>query len=480
MLFYTDEFFIFSLILVGVLAVVTRHAPRKLVLLTASYAFYMWWNPAFILLILFSTAVDFLLGRHIEQTASRRRRTAALVASLVSNLGLLAWFKYADFFGSGMFAGLRLAGCDVHWTALNVTLPVGISFYTFQTLSYTIDVYRGRLSACRNPLDFALFVAFFPQLIAGPIVRAGDFLPQLQHPAPLCFDRRAAFLFLRGLVKKVLIANNVAVLVDRVMSDVYAWPSWMIWLGAIGFSVQIYCDFSGYSDMAIALGRMLGYRLPRNFDRPYLARSPGEFWQRWHISLSTWLRDYLYIPLGGNRHGRWLTLRNLMVTMLLGGLWHGASWNFLLWGFLHGLALGVHRVWTWVRPEKSEQSTRAWRLLTASLSWAATQYWVLLTWLCFRLQDPQAMLHAMKKFVLFDFDYAIVLNAHQLRVMGFALIVSILVAFFLFHFLPRRRSWDETLARMPLWLSCPGCVLMGMSLYFLWPQRDLPFVYFQF
>jgi alginate O-acetyltransferase complex protein AlgI len=479
MLFYTPEFLVFSLILVAVLAVFHRGAPRKVVLLVASYVFYMWWNPAFIVLIVFATAVNYLAGVGLGRNSSSTRRKLLLIACLVSNLGLLGVFKYFNFFEENLLAVMQMLGYEVSWFQPKIVLPVGISFYTFQSLSYTIDVYRGRLPICRSPLDFALFVAFFPQLVAGPIVRAADFLPQLTRPTSFCFDRTAFFLILRGMAKKVLIADNLAVFSDAVFSDVTRWPSVVIWLATLCFSVQIYCDFSGYSDIAIGVGRALGFHLPLNFNRPYFATSPAEFWHRWHISLSTWLRDYLYIPLGGSRHGSLMTARNLMITMLLGGLWHGASWNFVLWGFLHGIALIVHRVWRAFCHKTGMTVPAGLAAVTTVLSWAAMQYWVLLTWLTFRIVDTADMLYALNKFVLFDFSLSV--KNIGLSTISLFSTLTILAAFLAVH----AYSWwcgglDKRLAWAPMWLTAPACVLVGMLFYFFWPLTDVPFIYFQF
>ena len=242
---------------------------------------------------------------------------------------------------------MKLAGRDPGWVDLNIILPVGISFYTFQTLSYTFDVYARRLPASRSPLDFALFVSFFPQLVAGPIVRAATFLAQLERPTNLRIDRVAFFLILRGLAKKVLFADNIAVFPDAIFADPSGWSSTVIVLATVAFSVQIYCDFSGYSDMAIGIGRVLGFDLPQNFARPYFARSPRQFWSRWHISLSTWLRDYVYIPMGGSRSGEWNTRRNLMLTMLLGGFGTGLVGTLSCGAhYMDLLSLFTGRIWT--------------------------------------------------------------------------------------------------------------------------------------
>jgi len=271
-----------------------------------------------------------------------------LVASLSTNLGLLAFFKYYNFFVESLTGLLATAGLDATGWRLDLVLPVGISFYTFQTLSYTLDVYRGRLEPTRDPLDFALFVAFFPQLVAGPIERAKRLLPQIQRPRRIgaAAVDSALFLIAWGLWKKVVVADNLAAIVDPVFAGSADVSAAMAYLAVVAFAFQIYCDFSGYTDIARGLARLLGFELMLNFNLPYFARNPSDFWRRWHISLSTWLRDYLYISLGGNRGPSWFVYRNLMLTMVLGGLWHGASWNFVWWGVYHGAILGLHRFLT--------------------------------------------------------------------------------------------------------------------------------------
>ncbi len=480
MLFYTVEFLVLFISLLLLFALFRRTQQRKILLLIASYIFYMWWNPAFILLIMFSTAVDFVIGSRIPRAESQRRKRLLLVISLVSNLGLLAFFKYANFLQDNMLFLFRLFGYEPGWSTLNIILPVGISFYTFQTLSYTLDVYRGNLKTEKSPLDFALFVAFFPQLVAGPIVRASDFLPQLKSERPLCIDRVAVMIFLRGLAKKVLIADNVAPLANMVFADPASHTSIAIWLATLCFSVQIYCDFSGYSDMAISIARCFGYHLPVNFRRPYFAVNPSDFWQRWHISLSSWLRDYLYIPLGGNRGGSVRTYKNLMLTMLLGGLWHGASWNFVLWGFLHGLVLIIHRVWRYfVKATRFDAVLCNIPLAIRTLiSWGAMQYWVLLTWIAFRVGETDQMLIAIKKFVFIDFalpsasqglGHVIFYCTFVLGIFGMIHMVS--------HF---REGLDGLLVRCSDRTAYVIAVIIGCLLMILWPLAETPFVYFQF
>ena len=338
MLFNSLEFWIFFSLVLLFSRLLPRR-PRNLLLLGASYLFYMWWDARFIVLIVASTLVDFLVGRSLHN-ARGRSRWWLLIASLAANLGLLGFFKYYNFL-AGSLAGLL--GISARTLHLDIILPVGISFYTFQSMSYTIDIYRGKLEPVKRLTDFALYVAFFPQLVAGPIVRAREFFPQLFQWRPPSHERteKGISLILVGLVKKMVLADNFSRISDLYFGDVAAHPgAWAAWSATFAFAMQIFFDFSGYTDIARGCGRLLGYEFPVNFRRPYLAGSITEFWRRWHISLSSWLRDYLYIPLGGNRRGSWTTYENLMVTMLLGGLWPGASWNFVLWGGLSRTAAG--------------------------------------------------------------------------------------------------------------------------------------------
>jgi len=344
--FATIQFISFYVVVVCLYWSIPNRRLRKVLLLIASYYFYMSWNAKLVTLILASTILDFTAGRVMARSASQTRRTAALVASCVGNLGLLAVFKYANFFASSFQELVSLFGLTASPVELNIVLPVGISFYTFQTLSYTIDLYRRRLDPCHDFLDFALFVAFFPQLVAGPIVRARHFLPQLaiDHRWSWARLRSGLWRMLVGLAKKVVIADTLALTVDQVFADPQQYGFALSWVGVVAFAFQIYADFSAYSDIAIGAGRILGYDIPENFRHPYLATNVREFWQRWHISLSTWLRDYLYIPLGGSRGGSGATYRNLMTTMILGGLWHGASWTFVAWGLYQGGMLCLARL----------------------------------------------------------------------------------------------------------------------------------------
>lgn len=345
--FNSPEFlFFFTGVLCTYICVRRFERLRDCFLLFASYLFYMSWDWRFAGLIGFSTIVDYAVGWGIVKYKARPMRRMLLTLSLVSNLGVLGVFKYFNFFTDVLTSSLNVLGNEWSWEGIEFLLPVGISFYTFQTMSYTIDLYRGEIKHESNFIKFALFVSFFPQLVAGPIVRAREFLPQL-HRTPLVsrvqFNEGLLLVF-RGLFKKVVFADLLAALaVDAVFDDPAAFSSLDLYLGVCGYAFQIYCDFSGYSDVAIGVAAMLGFQLPKNFDRPYMSEGIREFWSRWHISLSTWLRDYLYIPLGGSRFGKLATKRNLLITMLLGGLWHGAAMNFVLWGLYHGfLLVGAH------------------------------------------------------------------------------------------------------------------------------------------
>jgi len=342
MLFNTVQYFVFlAVVLVAFYA--SFPSSRKPLLLLASYFFYMSWNPKFIPLLLTLTLVDFIAAILIE-TVRPDRRKFALILSLVANLGFLAVFKYYNFLAGNL---AELFGRPESAFFLAIVLPLGISFHTFQSMSYVIDVYRGDQRAIRNLLDYALFIAFFPQLVAGPIIRAREFFADLfawRQPTAEALQQ-GAFLVLLGLTKKMALADQFAKVADAYFRDVNAAPGMLsAWSGTLAFAMQIFFDFSGYTDIAIGCARVLGFHFPLNFARPYLAASIADFWHRWHMSLSRWLRDYLYIPLGGNRHGQLHTYRNLMLTMLLGGLWHGASWNFIIWGGYHGLLLSIGRL----------------------------------------------------------------------------------------------------------------------------------------
>lgn len=345
MLFNTLEFFVFFSVVYGLYRLLDTRR-QNLMLLLASYVFYGSWDWRFLGLLWISTLVDFALGRAIHRSDSPRRRKLLVTASLVVNLGILGVFKYFDFFSVNLQALLSTLGVQASLPLLHVILPVGISFYTFQTLSYTIDIYRRKFDPVDSLLDFALFVGFFPQLVAGPIERASSLLPQIAKARTILPEevRKGLWLILWGLFKKIFVADNLARLVDPVFANYADCSGLEVLLATYGFTFQILADFSGYTDIARGVAKLMGFELMVNFRFPYFVTNPRDFWREWHISLSTWLRDYLYIPLGGNRGSRWFIYRNLMVTFLLGGFWHGASWNYIAWGAYEGLLLVLNHL----------------------------------------------------------------------------------------------------------------------------------------
>ncbi len=357
MLFNSVEFLVFFLVVYALYLVLKRRQQNVLVLL-ASYLFYGWWDWRFLSLIWLSTLVDYFAGLGMEGAPTQKRRKLWLMLSLAFNLGLLGTFKYMGFFARSLAEAFAQLGYQVDVRFTDLVLPVGISFYTFQSLTYTVDVYRRELKATRNLLDFALFVAFFPQLMAGPIERAKHILPQIEQPRTVNYDflREGAWLILLGYYKKVVLADNMAPFATRIFNNPADVSGLEILIGIYAFAFQIYGDFSGYSDIARGTAKFLGFNLMYNFRMPYFAVNPPDFWKRWHISLSTWLRDYLYINLGGNRQGPWRTYRNLMATMVLGGLWHGAAYNFVAWGVFHGGILCIHRWFTGGQDKAGKES----------------------------------------------------------------------------------------------------------------------------
>ena len=346
MLFCSFQFFAFFSIVFVLYWLIRWREARVWLLLVASYYFYASWSHWLALLIVVSTALDYVIARRIESSSSPRWRTFLLCTSLTANLGLLAYFKYANFFLRSVEQALAAAGATASLPVLKVILPIGISFYTFEAINYVVDVYLGKMKAERNLAHFMLFILFFPHLIAGPIVRARDFLPQVRRRKHWDWARLHLGMqyFIMGLFKKLAIADRMALFADPVFANPEQYNTGALWLGALAYTFQVYCDFSGYTDMALGAAHMLGYKLAQNFNMPYLSANISEFWRRWHISLSTWLRDYLFIPMGGSRFGRLKTVRNLLVTMTLGGLWHGANWPFVAFGFIQGCWLSSHLV----------------------------------------------------------------------------------------------------------------------------------------
>jgi alginate O-acetyltransferase complex protein AlgI len=475
MLFCSQAFLYFFAALLLLYWLTPWRQPRIWLLLAASFYFYAVWNAWLALLIGVTTLMDYLVALGMDRSPSPRRRKLLLIVSLVVNLGVLCYFKYANFFLLSLDEALIALGVPVWFNTLRVLLPIGISFYTFEAINYTVDVYRRKVPAERNLAHFLLFILFFPHLVAGPIVRARDFLPQIKRRKRFSWPRMhlgAQFFFL-GLIKKLAIADRMALYVDPVFAAPHAYGTATVWLAAIAYALQIYCDFSGYTDMAIGAAHMLGYKLAQNFNIPYVSLNVSEFWRRWHISLSSWLRDYLFIPLGGSRGGAWRTYRNLLVTMTLGGLWHGASWTFVVWGVLHGLLLIVHKMFQGfcaARPrlERLLQSPPG-TLLRLTLTFLS----VCVGWVFFRattFETAAAFLHRLASFRTLPV-------AAPLPSMDLYLTIAVVIVC---HLVRRFDLWPRWQARLPasmLGLSYAAAVTLALILA---PSGNKPFIYFQF
>ncbi len=474
MLFHTLEFAAFMLV-VFLVSRGLRHRPRlrNTFLLASSYYFYMAWNVKYLVLILFSTGLDYVIGAAIHRSDNQLTRRLLLTLSLAGNLGVLALFKYYGFFLSNLTAVLASLGLPAPLPALELLLPVGISFYTFQTLSYTIDIYRGRLVPRGNLVDFALFVAFFPQLVAGPIVRAREFLPQLDCHQPANDQQQSSglYLILKGLVKKVIFADVLATfIVDPVFRQPQAFAALWVVVAVYAFKFQIYGDFSGYSDIAIGAGRLLGFQLPVNFRSPYKASSIGDYWQRWHITMGSWFRDYLFFPLGGSRSGLRRTCGNLVFTMALVGLWHGASWTFVIWGAYYGLLLAGEQLFRRHRRDDpdSSQSSPVAQLTRIFVTFQLTAVGSLL----FRSTDPAnlgAMVRAMGQWH----------GAESLALSPPVVMVGVLAV--VSHFLPERikEGCERLFCTLPPVLQGAVVLVVMVALRFASTQTR-PFYYFQF
>lgn len=448
-------------------------------MLLASYVFYWYSSDYLVILLVFSTLLDFYCGKAIYDTEDPKKRKFYLTLSVVGNLGLLGIFKYTDFSIESVNYIASLFNVNLGLKTLNIVLPIGISFFTFQTMSYSLDVYFKKLKPTLSLFKFGLFVSFFPQLVAGPIVRAKDFLPQLENKVKLLSRNFKVGLTLVGwgLVKKIVFADNIAVFVNHFFTNPMQYPgSIPIFIGALAFGIQIYCDFSGYSDIAIGMARILGFKLKLNFDKPYFATNFSTFWKKWHMSLSSWLKDYLYIPLGGNRKGRNRTYINLMITMILGGLWHGAAWNFLFWGFYQGALLAIHKFASSIRLTKI---FNIFGLYRKYITLILTQYFVFLGWLLFRVPDVDHLLYSIKKFIIFDFSQAFIVLLKMLQMyeipfifLGLFLIIHIYTFF--------NREIIEKIAQRDLFYWGLYLFVICLGLYFLSPPETIKFIYFQF
>lgn len=437
-----------------------------------SYYFYYKSSGMFFILLALVTVCDYYFAKCIVHYKSTANRKLFVTLSVLLNIGLLVYFKYTNFFAELV--------CNIQnreFNPFDIALPVGISFFTFQSLSYTIDVYRGRIQPLDRLLDYAFYISFFPQLVAGPIVRARDFIPQIRKPLFVSVEmfNKGIFFIICGLFKKAVISDYIGVnFVERIFANPQLYSGVENLMGVYGYAMQIYCDFSGYSDMAIGIALLLGFHFNINFDSPYQSASITEFWRRWHISLSSWLRDYLYIPLGGNRSGKVRQLMNLMITMLLGGLWHGDSLNFLLWGGFHGLALVCHKLWRDIRKkDKADQSKGFFRFMGVLV----TFHFVCFTWIFFRHQNFSEAFNMIHQ-IVYDFKPGLFFQL----ISGYWQVFILIAIGFALHFMPRRaeESFFNLVQRTPL----IGKAILIVVLVFIVIQiksSDIqPFIYFKF
>ncbi len=445
-------------------------------LLGASFYFYASWSRMLALLIVASTLLDYCIGLGLDACQRAAWTPRLLVLSIVANLGLLCYFKYANFFLSSLDELLIAAGSPTWFRTLKVLAPIGISFYTFEAINYVVEVYRRKISAERNPTHLLFFVLFFPHLTVGPIVRAKDFLPQIRRSKRWSWARfqLGGEYFLLGLLKKWVVADQLALYSDLLFSDPEAYGTSANWIGLLAFTLQVYCDISGYSDMALGTAHLLGYKLAINFNMPYLATSVSDYWRRDHISLSTWLRDYLFIPLGGSRGTGWQTCRNLLITMTLGGLWHGASWNFVLWGLLHGVLLSLNHFIRFLCKARPHLDGLMTSLPGTVLRMAVTFFCICQGFVLFRAQGftlAQVMFHrlwvpAEGKAIYHPYGY----NLFWLIVGGFVLA----------HVAACRQWWERLSLRLPTPILGFTYILALILCMVMAPIFEKPFLYMQF
>jgi alginate O-acetyltransferase complex protein AlgI len=450
---------------------------QNFLILASSYIFYGWWDWRFLSLILISTVIDFSVGLSLKSIVNPKRRKILLLISILANIGFLGFFKYYNFFLENFITAFSFFGNEINPHSLNIILPVGISFYTFQTLSYTIDIYNRKLEPTNNFVEFASFVSFFPQLVAGPIERASNLLPQFQKPRSFNYNNSVDGLrqILWGLFKKVVIADNAAEYANLIFNHSTDFTGSTLILGALFFSFQIYGDFSGYSDIAIGTSRLFGFSLRRNFAFPYFSRDIAEFWRRWHISLSTWFRDYLYIPIGGSRTGLFGKIRNTFTIFLVSGFWHGANWTFVIWGAIHAIyflplqLLKVNRINTDI-VAKGRFFPSAIELIKMLITFILTTF----AWIFFRAESLE---HA-KTYIICIFDSSLFsppdLDSH------YQVVVSIIIAFIIIEWIGREGDFAlSNISRIPVFFRWMFYLLTILML-FVFTGKEQPFIYFQF
>ena len=490
MLFNSIDFVVFFIAVLAIITILRYKKFQHLFLVIASYFFFYYTSDILISLLIFSTVLDFYVGKEIFHAKTVKKKKILLAASLTGNLGLLGFFKYADF-GIEQFNVLLGQFNLPEFPLLEIILPIGISFYTFQTISYTVDIYRGSLTPSKSFREFALFVAFFPQLVAGPILRANQFLPQLREKLEkvgtgiklrqiIIKNSNLKFgitLMTIGFFKKMFFADNIAPLANQVFENPVGLDSFSIILGTIAFGFQIYGDFSGYSDIAIGAALILGFYVPKNFNKPYFATSPSDFWRRWHISLSTWVRDYLFFPLIlKNRKSAKRLFASLFTSFFLLGLWHGAGWNFIIFGMIHGVFVAVDTVIRKKIPYFSEQKffkTRTGKIISILI----TQYLIFFAFIAFRVRDIDNMLYSMQKFVFWDFEIESFLEIISVNKIPIVLIIIFIILHFISY---KKENLIESISKLKIryWIVFFMIILGSITLLYDLNPHD--FIYFKF
>ena len=490
MLFNTIDFLVFFAFVLTLLFIIRNRNFNYIFLVAASYFFFYFSNNFLISLIIFSTVLDYYIAKEIWSTTNKSKKKKLLLISLVGNLGLLGFFKYTDFAISQFNDLFKSIGFN-DIPLLEIALPVGISFYTFQTLGYTIDVYRGQLAPSKSFKEFALFVAFFPQLVAGPILRASNFLPQIREKfsqldaknnlKQILIQRSNLKLGLTlmsfGFFKKMFFADNIAPFVDEIFVNPVGLDSFAIILGTIGFGIQLYCDFSGYSDIAIGAALILGFKIPQNFNFPFFATSPTEFWRRWHISLSTWVRDYVFFPMVINHKKSKLRIFcSLFVTLFLIGIWHGAGWNFIIYGIIHGLYVGIDTAIRSIFPSLQNNSFLKSRF-GKIISILATQYLIFVSFLAFRIHDLDHLSYSIQKFVFIDLE----INEISGFILEHKLPLFIMTLFLITHYISFRNPESlQKIANFKLIYWVIFLIVIFTSIIFFYDSNPRDFIYFRF
>ena len=480
MLFNSLQFSLFFLIVVTVYFSLP-HRFRWVLLLASSYYFYMCWKPEYVILIMFSTMIDYFASRRMSIHPELKRRRKYLLLSLTCNLSILFFYKYFNFLSDSVTEALQVVNIYYDAPFFQVLLPVGISFYTFQTLSYTIDVYKGRIPAERHLGIYALYVSFWPQLVAGPIERSKHLLPQLKQSYDFDYNRvtLGLRLMLWGLFKKVVIADQLAVYVNRVYNHVDSYQGIPLLLATFFFAIQIYCDFSGYTDMARGAAKVMGYDLMENFRRPYFAKSIRDFWQRWHISLSTWFRDYVYIPIGGSHHVKWRWYYNLLVTFLLSGLWHGANWTFVIWGALHGCYLIIENITGSFQSRIANRFCAGeYTFINRAIRISITMAMICFGWIFFRANSLADSYNVINKMFLITSSDLGVCVIGLPAFLGLFLLISILFAV---DIVERKQSLEEIATELPLLIRWGAYIILFWAIVVagvFGVQQE--FIYFQF